>query len=87
MSEKSISVELKEKLFYERKNGRLTADDATLSAADEYCEGYKNYLNLSKTEREAAKVSIEMAKEKGFKPFELGKSYAAGEKLYINIRG
>ena len=87
MSEKSISVELKEKLFYERKNGRLTADDATLSAADEYCEGYKNYLNLSKTEREAAKVSIEMAKKKGFKPFELGKSYAAGEKLYINNRG
>lgn len=87
MSEKSISAELKEKLFYERKNGRLTADDTTLLKADEYCEGYKNYLNLSKTEREAAKESIKMAEQKGFKPFELGKNYSAGEKLYINNRG
>ncbi|MBE6728221.1 MAG: aminopeptidase [Ruminococcaceae bacterium] len=87
MSEKSISAELKEKLFYERKNGRLKADDTVLSAADEYCEGYKQYLNLSKTEREAAKVSIKMAEEKGFKPFVIGESYSAGDKLYINNRG
>lgn len=85
--EKSVSAELKEKLFNNRKNGRLTVDDTVLEAASEFCEGYKCFLNLAKTEREAVKTAVAMAEAHGFKPFELGKSYRAGEKLYVNNRG
>ncbi len=88
MSEKlSKSEELKEKLFYKKKNGRLICDDETLSRADEYCEGYKCFLNIAKTEREAAATAIEMAKARGFSEFERGKQYKAGDKVYINNRG
>ena len=51
MSEVSKSEELKEKLFLRRKNGRLTSEDAVLSEADAYCEGYKAFLDKAKTER------------------------------------
>lgn len=85
--EKSVSAELKEKLFNNRKNGRLTVDDTVLEAASEFCEGYKCFLNLAKTEREAVKTAVAMAEAHGFKPFERGKSYCAGEKLYVNNRG
>ncbi|MGN1320864.1 MAG: aminopeptidase [Acutalibacteraceae bacterium] len=79
--------ELKEKLFYEKKNGLLKADENTLEKMQEYCEGYKDYLNKAKTEREAVKTAIEMAKAKGFVRFEIGKTYKAGDKVYFNNRG
>ena len=79
--------ELKEKLFYEKKNGLLKADENTLEKMQEYCEGYKDYLNKAKTEREAVKTAIEMAKTKGFVQFEIGKTYKAGDKVYFNNRG
>lgn len=81
------SKQLKEKLFYNKKNGLLRADSETVAKAQEYCEGYKAYLNTSKTEREAAKNAIAMAKDKGFSEFEIGKKYQAGDKIYFNNRG
>lgn len=79
--------ELKEKLFYTRKNGRLKVDTATLDLAESYAQGYKEFLDNAKTEREAVKTAIEMAENKGFKPFEIGKEYKAGDKVYFNNRG
>ncbi len=87
MSEKSKSEELKESLFYKRKNGRLVSDGETLKKADEYCEGYKSFLDNAKTEREAVKTAVSLAKEKGFTEFVYGKKYNAGDKVYINNRG
>ena len=79
--------ELKEKLFYEKKNGLLKADDATLDGMQKYCEGYKAYLDAAKTEREAVATAIAMAEEKGFVPFVIGEKYAPGAKVYFNNRG
>lgn len=79
--------ELKEKLFYEKKNGLLTVDSETLDSVQTYCEGYKNFLNSAKTEREAVVTAINMAEKHGFKPFEIGKKYVAGDKVYFNNRG
>lgn len=87
MSEKSKSEQLKEGLFYKRKNGRLVSSEETLKKADEYCEGYKNFLNAAKTEREAVKAAVELAKENGFTEFVYGKKYNAGDKVFINNRG
>ncbi len=79
--------ELKEKLFYEKKNGLLTVDEKTVDEIQSYCEGYKNFLNSAKTEREAVVAAIDMAEKHGFKPFEIGKKYVAGDKVYFNNRG
>ncbi len=79
--------QLKDRLYYKRKNGRLVSSDETLNKADEYCEGYKSFLNKAKTEREAVKAATEMAKANGFSEFCRGKAYKAGDKVYINNRG
>lgn len=87
MSEKSQAELLREKLFKTNKNGRLTASDETLKKADEYCEGYKAFLDAAKTEREAVGTAVAMAEKAGFTEFKLGKKYNAGDKVYINNRG
>ena len=84
---KSKAEALKEQLFRKSKNGRLVADDKTLSAADKYCENYKAFLDIAKTEREAAREAIKMAEENGFTEFVLGKKYKAGDRVYMNNRG
>lgn len=78
--------EIKEKLFYDRKNGYLKADDETVKKAYDFCEGYKQFLNLAKTEREAAAAAISLAEQKGFKPFSRDKEYKCGDKVYFNNR-
>ena len=87
MSEKTEAELLREKLFKSNKNGRLEASEETLNNADEYCEGYKAFLDAAKTEREAVKVSVLMAEKAGFKEFKIGEKYNAGDKVYINNRG
>lgn len=87
MAEKSVCEKLKEDLFFKKKNGRIACDDETLNKADAYCEGYKNFLNSAKTEREAVKTAVALAKEKGFSEFDRSKKYKAGDRVYINNRG
>lgn len=81
------SEKMKKSLCYTPKSGRQTSDEKTLAAADEYCEGYKAFLNQAKTEREAVKAAVAKAESKGFQPFIYGKTYKAGDKVYINNRG
>ena len=82
-----LSKELKEKLFLNRKNGLLTASEEEIAKADNYCEGYKNFLNSAKTEREAVKTAVSLAEKKGFVPFDRSKKYKSGDKVYFNNRG
>lgn len=83
----TMAEKLKKELFRKNKNGRLTVGEEILKKSDEYCEGYKAFLDNAKTEREAAKTAIEIAKKAGFKEFQFGKTYSAGDKVYINNRG
>ena len=87
MSEKTQVELLKEQLFKKNENGRQKASEEVLNKADEYCEGYKAFLDSAKTEREAVKTAVAMAEKAGFTEFELGKKYNAGDKVYINNRG
>ena len=80
MADKTEAQLLKEKLFLNRKNGRLVSDDAVLAEADAFCEGYKKYLDDSKTEREAVKASIKLAEAAGFSEYVAGKKYVAGDR-------
>ncbi len=86
-SEKSPSELLKEKLFYSSKDASRTLSDKELATCDEYCEGYKAFLQASKTEREAVKEAIRQAEAKGFVPFDRKKPLKAGDKVYVNNRG
>ena len=78
--------DLREKLFLKRENGANKVDAETLALADAFCEGYKDYLNKGKTEREAASEAINIAKKAGFTEYIPGKKYVAGDKYYVNNR-
>ena len=51
-----------------------------------FSEEYKKYLDNSKTEREAVKDTIRLAKKAGFKDFKDVKKLKAGDKIYFNNR-
>ena len=81
------SEDLKKELLYNPKNGRLLASEETLKKADEFCEGYKDFLQSSKTERLAVENAVKMAEANGFVEFDSNKKYNVGDKVYVNNRG
>ncbi|MEG2080728.1 MAG: aminopeptidase [Oscillospiraceae bacterium] len=88
MSEKKTMADnLKTMLFYEPKNACDVIDVCEIEVADEFCDGYKAFLDKAKTEREAVNVVEAKAIEKGFVKFEKNKEYKAGSKIYFNNRG
>lgn len=87
MSEKTKTELLKEKLYYSSKNAIEVLTESEVTAADEYCIGYKQYLDAAKTEREAVNAAIKLAEEKGFRPFDRKAKLAPGDKVYYNNRG
>ncbi len=52
----------------------------------DFAEGYKTYLSNSKTEREATKEAIALARMAGFKRLDEYESLKAGDKVYVNNR-
>lgn len=80
-------MELKDTLFYKKKDFYETFGEAELAAAFEYAKGYASYLDDSKTEREAVKRSIADAEKNGFVPYTLGMQVEVGGRYYYNNRG
>lgn len=85
--EESKAKELQEKLFMKKKNSGLIMTDAEMKAADKFNEGYKCFLDEAKTEREAVKAAVAIAKKAGYTEFQVGKKYKSGDKVYRNNRG
>ena len=79
--------DLREKLFYEQKNGYDLIDTAERIRCEEYCAEYTRYLNDSRTEREAVKNAIAEAEAQGFVAYVPGMALKAGDKVYQNNRG
>jgi len=79
--------ELRTKLFYEQKNGYDLIDAEELVKLNDYCKDYMAYLNDSRTEREAVKNAIALAKERGFVEYKPGMKLEPGTKIYKNNRG
>ena len=77
----------RKELFYKKKNGYDNMDAAARSAMEDYCEGYKAYLNDSRTEREAVTNAIRLAEREGFVEYTPGMSLKAGDKVWFNNRG
>lgn len=74
-------------LLTERKNGFYRLTDEEVKLADDFCEGYKKFLDESKTERECVSFAVKAAEEKGFVPYDFNASYKAGDKVYFNNKG
>ena len=74
-------------LFYEKKNGYDRMDSAARSEMESYCEGYKRYLNESRTEREAVANAIKLAEAEGFTEYKRGMALVPGQKVWYNNRG
>lgn len=75
--------QLKEELFYNKKNSVKILSDDLIKKADSYCEPYKEFLGISKTEREFCKNSMKIAEENGFVPFSKNSNYKPGDKVYL----
>ena len=74
-------------LFYEQKNGYDSLSLEGREAMDAYCEGYKRYLNESRTERESVRNAIELAEAEGFTEYVPGMALKTGDKVYYSNRG
>ena len=61
---------MKEKLTYNPKHVQTYIEVDEVKKADEFSEGYKAFLNVAKTEREAVVEAIKQAETAGFVPFE-----------------
>jgi aspartyl aminopeptidase len=67
MSEvKSEGQKLQEKLFFKQKNAWEKATGEDIKKSYDFCEGYKEFLSSSKTEREFIANAEKMAVEAGF---------------------
>lgn len=87
MKEQSYAEQLREELTYKPQNGFAAMSEEEIKRADEFCEDYKSFLNAAKTEREAVVEAVKLAEIAGFVPFEKGKVYASGQKVYRVNRG
>ena len=54
--------------------------------AQDFCEGYKTFLNEGKTERECVKKAVTLLENAGYQKFDPKASYKAGDKIYWNNR-
>ena len=71
-----------EQLFYDKKTGfdRLTDEDK--HGIQTYAEGYKKFLDESKTERDAVLEIARMAESKGFRAWTRDDTLRPGDKIY-----
>ena len=74
--------ELKEKLFVKKENGWKNIDDTQMKEIFEYCDGYINFLNNAKTEREVVAYAKNLAEENGFRDISKCNNLKPGDKVY-----
>ena len=77
---------LAEQLLYTRPHAAEASEELN-KAADEFCEGYKAFLDNGKTERDVTTYTVKLLEENGYVPFVPGTNYAPGAKVYLNNRG
>lgn len=73
------------KLLYKKENIYIRFPQLK-DNIDEYAKSYRKFIDSAKTEREATAFAIKYAEERGFVPFEKGKKYKAGDKIYYSNR-
>lgn len=80
--DKSKGQMLQEELTFKIPNIAKEAPEQ-IEQAKAFCEGYKDFLDRGKTERECVTRAVEILTEAGYTPFEAGHAYTAGDKVYF----
>ncbi len=83
---KSKGQLLEEKLLWQQKH----VADLKPNYQEEafaFCEGYKEFLDQGKTERECVQFTLDKIKKAGYVEFDESKKYKAGDKVYQVNRG
>lgn len=78
---------MKEKLLYENLNAAEVMSEKEIDSAFEFAKDYCTFLKSAKTERESTRYILNLASERGFKPFNYSTRYNAGDKIFFNNRG
>ena len=76
-----------EALVYAPENGHSRVNAAEEERCTQYCEGYKQFLDAGKTERECVQEAVALAERAGFRPLVRGETLASGDKVYRVNRG
>lgn len=85
--EKTKDIEkIGKELTLDRRNGFVRVTDAEMKKAFKFAEGYKTFLDESKTERESVESTVRLLEAAGFVPFDHTKSYQPGDRVYCNNR-
>ena len=79
--------QLRKTLQYKKTNGYDRLREGDLEAMNTYCEGYKQYLDGGKTERECVDRTVALAEAMGFRAYERGMALKSGDKVYRVNRG
>ncbi len=74
--------ELRKALLYKRENGYDKMDGGDLALMDDYCNGYMQFLDRGKTERECTYTTVQMAEQAGFRPYSRDLKLLPGDKVY-----
>lgn len=69
-------------LFYMKKNYFEEITKQEEKDLENFSKDYVNFINNSKTERQACKESEKLAKDKGFSKYEFGQKLSIGDKKY-----
>lgn len=82
MANKTEAQKLQEELTWSAPHIAKEAPEQK-EQAYKYCEGYKEFLNTGKTERECVKEAVRMLKEAGYRLFDRSETYVPGDKVYF----
>lgn len=80
--EKTAGQKLSEELFSKQESCFKSFKKATEKEIVGYVDGYIDFLNNAKTEREFVQKSVALLKKNGFSEFVVGKNYKSGDKIY-----
>ena len=69
-------------MLLKKETGWLKINEIEKKEIFEFCEGYKEFLNSSKTEREFVKNTRNLILESGFKDAKEYSEFKAGDKFY-----
>lgn len=74
-------------LEYSKKNGFTGLDSKEKEKVFAFCEEYKDFLNIAKTEREFCEEAYKLLEKDGFVPIENVSKLKSGDKVYSVNRG
>ena len=82
-NENNAVKELQEKLMMKERKGARSFSREDIERSFDFAEDYKVFLDNSRTERDAVRYTLKLAKENGFTCFDENKKYEPGDRVYI----